>query len=358
MDSSKTMGRNSMPRKDYRFWTLSPREEFYIVKQKKGLDPLNAKHAIHDHIAFAIYRLFGVKSPPMYIGMYQAQLSLISQILPGYKDLIDCLQSEDPLAEINSHPSVAASVSAYEALEQPLAILGKEALLAASILLEDGDVLGAGLRNIGLIENAAKHRIVNIDPGGDTFYVKPDQVKNLLQDFEKNLSLDDPLLYRPFSLRKAFNNPQCILGNLHFSEFFHSVNVAKLKTVFAQFTSVDDAVLKNIVVREEYLALLEPEDGHAYLEGIYHMILQKKAILKKVLKLPFLDVTPPLPPVVFAQDLILSAPIKAMEYGASHPLKVKRLRNDRTEAPVEKIMPATLHETLEEPSTALLRPGH
>jgi hypothetical protein len=92
-----------MTRTKYSFWSAGLDEEYYIVKQKKGSAKLTEINVLHDHIANSIYQIFGVSTPGLYIGYYQKQLSLISSVLPGYKNLIEWFNDENALEEINQY---------------------------------------------------------------------------------------------------------------------------------------------------------------------------------------------------------------------------------------------------------------
>lgn len=308
------------------FWSEISGEEYYVVKQKKGTEQLTALNAVHDHISNAIYQLFGVCTPDYYIGTYQKKLSLISNIMTGYKDLVEWLKGdEDAIEEINTHDKVEECIAAYKKLESGLSVQGKESLLAAAIILEDTDVLGAGLRNIGLIETAGKHKIIKIDPGNGIFDVSTENIDSAMKEFESDLSLDNPLIYKPFSYYRLFNNPKSILGNLHLGEFFHDIDKDKLVSELAKFASLEDEFIKNLIVRDEYFELISADKKKGYLEHLSDILIRKKAILKKVLKLPEIKSTPPEPSSIFINDIELSAPLEQIKHGASMPFKVKRI---------------------------------
>jgi hypothetical protein len=315
------------------FWSDGTVEEHYVVKQKKGNEKLTVKNAIHDHISNSIYQIFGVSTPSLYIGYYQKELSLISRVLPGYKDLIEWLGGDKVLEEINQHRDVAVCVATYKKLESRLSIKGKESLLAAAIILEDTDVIGAGLRNIGLVETSGQHCIMKIDPSDSIFSASSESVEAALVDFEENLSLAKPFILGTFSFSRIYNNPQSILGNLHFDEFFHGIDKGKLKMELAKFAHLDDASIKQMVMREEYLELLPMDDKKTYLERLANLLLRKKAILKKVLNVPEIQVKPPELAPVFMKDLVLSDSSETIEHGASKPLKVKRVMFPKEVAP-------------------------
>lgn len=314
-----------MARTKFSFWSDSVEEEYYVVKTKKGTEKLTAIHAVHDHISNAIYQVFGVHTTNLYIGYYQKMLGLISNVLPGYKDLIEWLNNKNALEEINQHQKVEACITAYKKFESDLSIEGKEALLAAAIILEDMDVIGAGLRNVGLIKLASKHQIIKIDPSDSIFDTSAENIDAVLRNFEANLSLDNPFIYGPFSFSKVCNNPQNIVGNLHFSEFFHDIDKEKLKYELAKFASLDDAYIKKLIIRDEYLELLSMDNKKLYLEQLSSLLLSKKTILKKVLSLPKIKIMPPEPAPVFIKDTVFSEPLEYIKHGASIPFKVKRI---------------------------------
>ncbi|HHF0527752.1 TPA: hypothetical protein ACPSKZ_002149 [Legionella anisa] len=295
------------------------------MKLKKGAEELTEINAIHDHISNSIYQVFGVRTANLYIGYYQKMLALISKVLPGYKDLIEWLNNKNALEEIEQYNKVDECVDAYKKFERDLSIKGKESLLAAAIILEDLDVLGAGLRNIGLIKFLGKHQIIKIDPSDSIFDTPSDKIDATLAKFESNLSCDNPLIYSLFSFSKVCNNPNSILGNLHFSEFFHDIDKEKLKYELAKFVSLDDAYIKKIIIRDEYLELLSMDNKKLYLEQLSNLILRKKTILKKTLNLPEIKVTPPEPAPVFIKDAVFSEPVEHIKHGASKPFKVKRI---------------------------------
>ena len=322
-----------MARAKYSFWSDGTEEEHYIIKQKKGIEKLTAINGVHDHISNSIYQLFGVATPSLYIGDYQEQLSLISRVLPGYKDLIEWLNSDNALEEINQQHTVAECVTSYKKMESDLAIKGKESLLAAAIILEDTDVIGAGLRNIGLVESFGQHRIIKIDPGDSIFSILPENIDTALIEFEANLSLTDPLIYSIFSFSRIYNNPQSIIGNLHFCEFFHDIDIEKLKYELAKFANLDDTYIKKLVIRDEYLELLSIDNKRLYLEQLSNILLRKKAILKKILNVPEIHVTPPDLAPVFMKDIEFGEPIEHIEHGASKPFKVKRITAPKALSP-------------------------
>ncbi len=214
---------------NFRFWNAPPQEEFYIVKQKKGHSPLTGNNAVCAHIANQIYRLLGIYAPNLYIGYYQDNLSLISQVLPRYKDLAEWLDGKNPLKIINQQNNIDGCIAAYKNCEKKLLIDNKEALLAAAIILEDCDVIGASFRNIGLIEENGKHTIIKIDPDESIFNPSYLNTDSVLKEFENQLSVDNPLLYKIFSIDRVYNNPNCILGNLHLKEFFHNIDQQELR---------------------------------------------------------------------------------------------------------------------------------
>ncbi|CAM3115909.1 Uncharacterised protein [Legionella steigerwaltii] len=320
-----------MARTKYSFWPDVVDEEYFIIKLKNGIEKLTARNAIHDHISNSIYQAFRVRTANLFIGYYQEQLALFSKVLPGYKDLVECLNSKNALEEINQHDKVDDCVAAYKKLESGLSICGKEALLAAAIILEDMDVLGAGLRNIGLIKFLSQHQIIKIDPSDSIFDIE--NIDTGLKKFEANLSLDNPLIYAPFSFSKVCNNPQNIMGNLHFSEFFHDIDKEKLKDELARFASLDDAYIKKLIIRDEYLELLPMDDKKLYLEQLANILIRKKAILKKALHLPEIKVSPLELAPVFIKDIEFSEPLEKIQHGASRPFKVKRV------APAEDLRP-------------------
>jgi len=311
-----------MAKAKYSFWSDVDAEEYYIIKLKKGLEQLTAINAIRDHIANSIYQVFRVHTANLYIGYYQKQLGLFSKVIPGYKDLVEWFSNKKALEEINQQSKVDDCVAAYKKVESDLSICGKEALLAAAIILDDMDVLGSAMRNIGLIKCSSKHQIIKIDPG-DSIFDSAD-IDSALLKFAANLSLDNPLIYAPFSFSKVCNNPQNIIGNLHFSEFFHDIDKEKLKSELAKFASLDDAHIKKLIIREEYLGLL-PSDNKKLLEQWANLLIRKKAVLKKALNLPEMKVSPPELAPVFVKDIVFSEPLEEIKYGASRPFKVKRI---------------------------------
>ncbi|KTD78814.1 hypothetical protein [Legionella waltersii] len=306
------------------FWAEKPAEEYFVVKQKKGSEAISPINALHDHLSNAIYQLFGVCTPDFYIGNYNKKLSLISNIMRGYQDLVEWLKGgEAAIEEINKCQKVDDCVTAYIKAENGLSVIDKESLLAAAIVLEDTDVLGAGLRNIGLIKFFGKHKIVKIDPSSTVFDTTKENIETALKEFESNLSLSDPLIYKPFSFNRVYNNPKSVLGNLHFSEFFHDINKGKLVKELTKFANLDEKSIRNLVLRDEYFDLLSVDKKDPYLEQITYILLRKKDILRKVLNCPEITFTPPAPPQVFIKDLELGEPIEQIKHGASMPLKVK-----------------------------------
>lgn len=322
------------------FQASTPLEEYFIVKQKTGDDALTAKEAIRAHIANNIYRLFGVLTPELYIGEYQGNLSLFSQVLPDYKDLAEWLSGDKPLQQVNQYSNVDACITAYEELERNLSIQNKEALLAAAIILEDGDVIGAGFRNIGLIEEDGEHHIVKIDPDDSIFDQSYANTVSALSEFQSHLSTDNPLLYDIFSMTVICNNPKSILGNLHLSEFFHSIDQARLISTFDKFIHLKNDDIKKLIFREEYIELLGSDDAKNYLEHLCSIIIGKKEILQKLLNPNPKTVETPDPSPVFMKDKEFSEPLETIPYGASKPVKVR----------VIKPMEETLRHQGKEPS--------
>jgi hypothetical protein len=313
-----------MARTKYSFWSDGLDEEYYIIKQKKGSEKLTEINVLHDHIANSIYQLFGVCTPNLYIGYYQKQLSLISSVLPGYKDLIEWFSDENVLEEINQCQNVEACIAAYKKFESELSIHGKESLLAAAIILDDSDVLGVELRNIGLIQSNGLQQIIKIDPSDSIFTTTPKNIDAMLSEFEDNLSLEAPLIYNLFSFTRLYNNPKSIVGNLHLSEFFHDIDKELLKYELAKFASFNDAFIKKMIIRDEYLELLSFENKELYLEHLANVLLRKKNVLKERLNLPQIQVILPELAPVFIKDIVLSEPLEHIEHGASHPFKVKK----------------------------------
>lgn len=326
------------------FRTAESSEQYYVVKQRKGEKLLTAEDVIRDHIANSIYRLFGVQTPDIYIGLYQGRLSLISKVLPNYKDLVEWLDAEDPIQEINQHNDVVACVTAYQQLEKELFIQNKEALLAAAIILEDSDVIGAGMRNIGLVENNGKHTIIKIDPDDSIFGYSYSNLNKALDEFEANLSWNNSFVLTLFSVEKVSNNPKSILGNLHLYEFFHGMDKDKLISAFEKFINIDDTDLKNLIIRKEYIDLLDSPGAQNYLEWLSSIIIGKKAILKKFINSPAKEVGAPIPAPVFNPNIELSEPLEVIPYGASKPVKVKLIQPENKENLNEHIdfKPATM----------------
>lgn len=313
------------------FWSERPEEEFFVVKQKKGNEDFTPIHVLHDHLSNSVYRLFGVCTPNFYIGNYQKKLSLISNIMPGYKDLLEWLKGgEQALVEINTHQKLEDCVGAYIQSESGLSISGKEKLLAAAIILEDTDVIGAGFRNVGLIQTNDQHTIVKIDPSNSIFDVQADQIEDALSAFASSISLNNPLIYQQFTISRIFNNPKSILGNLHLCEFFHDIDKQKVLRALAEFAYLDESHIKNLVLRDEYFELLSIDRNNPYLEQLCTILLRKQAILRQVLHLEVLEYTPPEPAQVLLRDIELSDPVERILHGASCPLKVKRIPMSHT----------------------------
>src|SRR5690606_32287100 len=129
------------------------------------------------------------------------------------------------------------------------------------------------------------------------------------------------------SLPVVSNNPHSVLGNLHFSEFFHDLDKDKFMDVMAGFVSLDDDEIKRIIVREEYLQLLGTEEGIEYLTNIANVLIAKREILKQYVKVIQTKNNFPLP-VVFNPNLRLSAPLEVIQHGSSKPIKVTLVMDD------------------------------
>jgi hypothetical protein len=315
-----------MKGKKHSFFGDLIKDEFYIVKQRQGHEDLTPEMAVADHISNAIYRLFGIETPDFYIGEYKQQLSLFSRFLSdGYLDLKEWLGGQEALDEINRHNNLVDCVDTYKKFEAPLSIIGKERLLASAIILEDTDVIGAGFSNIGLIKVNKQHKIIKIDPSHGIFNTPPTLAPKLINDFGSELSNNNPLLYKTFSYDLLVNNPKSILGNLHLCEFFHDIDKTKLNQRLLEFTSLSDDHIKELVIRPEYLEVLNSDDAHDYLTNIANILIAKKNVLAKYLNLVTIEVQPPVLPDVFATNLELGETVEVMKHGASKPLKVKRI---------------------------------
>lgn len=324
------------------FWSEVPKEEYFVVKQKRGNEDFTPIDVLHDHLSNSVYQLFGVCTPNFYIGNYHKRLSLISNIMPGYKDLVEWLKGgEEALGEINKHQKLEDCVDAYKQSESGLSISGKENLLAAAIILEDTDVIGAGLRNLGLVKSASKHKIIKIDPSNSIFEIRAENIEDAIRSFESNLSLDNPLIYKPFTISRIFNNPKSILGNLHLCEFFHDIDKQKVLNELAKFAYLDEKHIRNLVLRDDYFELLSIDKKNPYLEQLCNILLKKQAVLRKALHLEEIKYNPPEPAPVFIGDIELSDPVERIMHGASAPFKVKRIQaSDKSTSGAE----AQVHE--------------
>lgn len=308
------------------FGPTASNEAFYIIKQKKGHTPFTPFDTISAHLASCIYRLMGVATPEVYIGYYQNVLSLISEVLPGYRDLEDWLEGDTPTNVINQSERLKDCIHEYKRLEAPLNIINKEALLAAAIILEDSDVVGAGFRNIGLVQNFTHYRIVKIDPDEAIFGWDPSIVKQELKNFNESLSWDQPLFSEHLSFARFTNNPASILGNLHLLEFFHDIDKDILQKAFTPFLQLTDTEIKDLVFRDEYLQVLGTKTAPPQLQQAAQTLIAKRDILRHHTKFQALDShSPPPLATVFAEGIRFSPPIAQMKYGASKPFKVKRL---------------------------------
>lgn len=235
-----------------------------------------------EHIANTLYYLFGVATPNLYIIAGKGGVpTLMSQILPGYKDFSDVMGGStfiNALAAIDepsAEKTIAKRIEFFNCMlhQMDINIVGREALLIASILLKDIDVLGRGMDNIGLIPTPTPNefQLVKIDQAGAEM--------TSFDDFKESIDIELPLLSKDYS-GKLLNLGKTFLGPLHYLEFFDGIEPSKVKFAIDMIRGISDEEIKKHVCRKEYLQLVEP----AYLEKIASTIIARKNYLVSLFK--------------------------------------------------------------------------
>jgi hypothetical protein len=286
--------------KKIQFWYRG-RPKYYVRKSMNAGTSLTNEAIVSEHIASCFYRLLNNITPDTHIIQIESGYALVSKVLPGYQDLKDWLKIEnytdvgkdtDPIVLIDGKATQEERKACFERLLGDKKIKGsaKANLLVAAILLQDADVLGRNLTNIGLIKQTSQHCLVKIDPGGANLKID--------KDFKDNLSRDEPVIDKNFSC-EIINQPT-IMGNHHFVEFFSSIPKKVMIQAIIHLSNVSDAEIKKHVERSEYRKLV----SDTFLEAISTTLCQRKKALCSLLTEKELAGTKEFPPITMSPQTI------------------------------------------------------
>jgi len=143
----------------------------YFVLKKRWLDAQQpAKDVVKENLAYRFYQLLGVQIPTVYLTTVDNKPALLSEMVSGYRDLSYWLGGAHAIQNLVSSESSLDKdklIQTFQCLctENQLNITGKENLLVAAVFLNDVDVIGTAMTNLGLVRNAKNHQIIKIDPG-------------------------------------------------------------------------------------------------------------------------------------------------------------------------------------------------
>lgn len=260
-------------------WYKKKPSPYYLKRDKvhETKEPLAPDELVKEHMAACLYRLAGVTTPDTMITQNDSKdrFFLASKKLAGYKDLkaylpdgfIDELDAKDVPAEREAFFKVHTD-------KFSLSVEEKARLLVAAIWLQDLDVIGRNLTNVGLIRSEGKYHIVKIDPGGAI--LRPTST----EEFTKALACDYRLLHRDFS-EPTFNNPRVISGNLHFLEFFHDVKIEDIKRAILTLNRIEDSEIHNLVNNPSYHKLLD----ESVCKKIADMLISRRQVMLEAILL-------------------------------------------------------------------------
>lgn len=295
-------------------------KSFYVLKEKCGSEHLKKEAIVKEHIASVLYRLLGIRTPETRIVTDDDNqiVGLISRYIPGYKDLEKIINeggetsSEALINALDDEPTQSSRIAIFQNVLNKIPIAAKETLLIAAVCLMDPDIIGAGLSNIGGVWDPDKKQYewVKIDPGSLDYHTG-------IEDFEKDVSLDNPILSTDFTSR-VYNDPNFLsVGNLHLLEFFSDTDKEQLVEAAKMLLSVSDDEIKRHVIRQAYLDIVGP----SMLNQITDSIIKRKKHLLSLLDLsdkPIMLKTVSLQPI-FVKREVFSDPVHTIPRGNAQP---------------------------------------
>lgn len=325
-----------------------PSLRYFVCKESRAGQALLLEELVVEHLANRIYRLFGVHVPPIYIlhkknADKTLSLSIASQQLEGYRDLIDYLGEETHVLDsINTNNSEQDRQACLQALldNKQIGFKGKNKLLVAAAILHDFDVVGVNFRNIGLNcdqddhQSCGLHEIINIDTG-DISLTDDSESFDSMYDFDK------PCLYSGFEMA-IFNNPKSLSGNLHLKDFFSGINKPALCNAAVEVIQTASVALESIVKREAYIKVL----GEDKLNAIYDVLTARLKAMRAALPQQYQQQAALNRPCSTVSALILGSPIfrrredfsqplKRIEYGNAKPYVVREEYTHSQQGPVQ-----------------------
>ncbi len=258
-------------------------EKKYVIKKPFDGRRSRLELIVIEHIANSLYYLFGVPTPKLYITYDENKApQLASEVLQDYQDYSDFMGGADFLESLSviSGDSDSETIDRRVAFfnqclaEKKVSIKGREFLLVASILLQDFDVLGRGLDNVGVIPGASPgvYQIVKIDPGCAN-------LSSNAFDFKSIIDITSPLISKDYS-NKVFNLGKTIIGPLHYKEFFHQLDKSKVQLAIDIIRSIPEQEIKKHVCRQEYLQFVSED----YLKHIAKTIIERRNYLVSLYK--------------------------------------------------------------------------
>jgi hypothetical protein len=253
---------------------LTAHNEYVSKEPYDGRTP-SKQLVVIEHIANTLYYLFGVTTPNVYIIRDKNDKpKIMSQILTGYKDFSDFmggtsfLKSLSTIDEASDEETIQKRVDFFNASlkVKGVRIIGREALLIASILLNDMDVLGRGLDNIGLVPTSKPDtlQLVKIDQADAKMMTN-------LDDFKASLDPELALLSKDYA-SNLLNLGRNIFGPLHYREFFDGLDRNKVLLSIDIIRAIPDSEITKHVCRNEYLEFVDRD----FLKKIADTIIQRK----------------------------------------------------------------------------------